>query len=85
MRCTGLSIRFEEGGDILKVDGHGDRRPPTGEILKSRVSQVPFPAFSRGIPTRKKITIEEQKTFNKSTFAVSSSCACNGYRSPNTI
>ena len=25
---TGLSIRFEVDDDILKVDGHGGRRPP---------------------------------------------------------
>ena len=25
---TGLSIRFEVGGDILKVDGYGGQRPP---------------------------------------------------------
>ena len=58
------------------------RHPTTPKkILKSRVLQMPFPAFSRGISHQKDNHNWEQKTFIKSTFTVSSSCACWGYRS----
>ena len=58
--------------------------PPAEKILKSRVSQMAFPSFSRGISHQEDNHLE-QKTFIKSKFAVSSSYACKGYRSPNTI
>lgn len=49
---------------------------PAEQILKSRVSQMPFPSFSRGISHQKDNQNREQKTFIKSKFAVSSFCAC---------
>lgn len=49
---------------------------PQKKILKSRVLQMPFPAFSRGISHQKDNHNQEQKTVIKSTFVVSSSCTC---------
>ena len=50
--------------------------PTPKKILKSRVLQMPFPTFSRRISHQKDNHNREQKTFVKSTFAVSSSYAC---------